>query len=403
MQAGLFFLKHADTGEKDLPARELHELLLLSLQWLSGMITQSNPYVIYLKLNNSDFHLIIMCSNLYLDFTRVYPLHLLREIETRVWLLAVESEAQLKSEGDFTSNCFSKDTGNGNSINIIDRAANIITKMDNHITTVRSKTLEKHDGRDISQVHHRNQIFDTSSSTIAGGSTKTKRRAKGYVPPRRAVMDFMEKSIDSEDSLSSLNFKNDLQFHDESVKLEISFSKWEEKIDPAELERAVLSLLEFGQVTAAKQLQHKLSPGPVTPELLLADAALKLAAMSTPSRKLLLSMLDEEVRSVFKSYKIQTVEHLVNPLQVIVLICCFLLLTPKHAETKMIFTLLSVEKAESNFLFRLNYSFALFALAYFNANHMVFLVQFCHCFLAFLSLYLKFLRYCLILLLFFPL
>ncbi|XP_021895508.1 uncharacterized protein LOC110812908 [Carica papaya] len=267
LQAGLFFLKHADTGEKDLPARELHELLLLSLQWLSGMITQSNP---------------------------VYPLHLLREIETRVWLLAVESEAQLKSEGDFTSNCFSKDTGNGNSINIIDRAANIITKMDNHITTVRSKTLEKHDGRDISQVHHRNQIFDTSSSTIAGGSTKTKRRAKGYVPPRRAVMDFMEKSIDSEDSLSSLNFKNDLQFHDESVKLEISFSKWEEKIDPAELERAVLSLLEFGQVTAAKQLQHKLSPGPVTPELLLADAALKLAAMSTPSRKLLLSMLDEE-------------------------------------------------------------------------------------------------------------
>lgn len=290
LQAGLFFLKHADTGEKDLPARELHELLLLSLQWLSGMITQSNP---------------------------VYPLHLLREIETRVWLLAVESEAQLKSEGDFTSNCFSKDTGNGNSINIIDRAANIITKMDNHITTVRSKTLEKHDGRDISQVHHRNQIFDTSSSTIAGGSTKTKRRAKGYVPPRRAVMDFMEKSIDSEDSLSSLNFKNDLQFHDESVKLEISFSKWEEKIDPAELERAVLSLLEFGQVTAAKQLQHKLSPGPVTPELLLADAALKLAAMSTPSRKLLLSMLDEEVRSVFKSYKIQTVEHLVNPLQVL--------------------------------------------------------------------------------------
>lgn len=43
MQAGLFFLKHADTAEKDLPARELHEMLLLSLQWLSGMITQCNP------------------------------------------------------------------------------------------------------------------------------------------------------------------------------------------------------------------------------------------------------------------------------------------------------------------------------------------------------------------------
>lgn len=42
-QAGLFFLKHAEALEKDLPARELHELLLLSLQWLSGMITLTNP------------------------------------------------------------------------------------------------------------------------------------------------------------------------------------------------------------------------------------------------------------------------------------------------------------------------------------------------------------------------
>lgn len=43
--------------EKDLPARELHELLLLSLQWLSGMITMSNPYVIYPDL--------LAASNLY--------------------------------------------------------------------------------------------------------------------------------------------------------------------------------------------------------------------------------------------------------------------------------------------------------------------------------------------------
>ncbi|XWS44820.1 hypothetical protein CRYUN_Cryun15aG0081800 [Craigia yunnanensis] len=43
LQAGLFFLKHAEAVEKDLPAREIHEMLLLSLQWLSGMITQSNP------------------------------------------------------------------------------------------------------------------------------------------------------------------------------------------------------------------------------------------------------------------------------------------------------------------------------------------------------------------------
>lgn len=42
-QAGLFFLKHAESAEKDISAKELHELLLLSLQWLSGMITLSHP------------------------------------------------------------------------------------------------------------------------------------------------------------------------------------------------------------------------------------------------------------------------------------------------------------------------------------------------------------------------
>lgn len=42
-QAGLFFLKHAEAVEKEVPARELHEMLLLSLQWLSGTITHSPP------------------------------------------------------------------------------------------------------------------------------------------------------------------------------------------------------------------------------------------------------------------------------------------------------------------------------------------------------------------------
>lgn len=42
-QSGLFFLKHAESMGKDLTAQELHEVLLLSLQWLSGMIPQSYP------------------------------------------------------------------------------------------------------------------------------------------------------------------------------------------------------------------------------------------------------------------------------------------------------------------------------------------------------------------------
>lgn len=43
LQAGLFFLRHAEAVEKDLPAREIYELLLLSLQWLSGLTTLSHP------------------------------------------------------------------------------------------------------------------------------------------------------------------------------------------------------------------------------------------------------------------------------------------------------------------------------------------------------------------------
>jgi len=43
MQAGLFFLRHAEAIEKKVPARELHEMLLLSLQWLSGTMTKSPP------------------------------------------------------------------------------------------------------------------------------------------------------------------------------------------------------------------------------------------------------------------------------------------------------------------------------------------------------------------------
>jgi hypothetical protein len=44
VQAGLFFLKHAEEMGKEIPARELHEILLLSLQWLSGTMTKSSPY-----------------------------------------------------------------------------------------------------------------------------------------------------------------------------------------------------------------------------------------------------------------------------------------------------------------------------------------------------------------------
>ncbi|CDY42625.1 BnaC01g00370D [Brassica napus] len=288
LQAGLFFLRHAEAVEKDLPAREIYELLLLSLQWLSGLTTLSHP---------------------------VYPLHLLREIETRVWLLAVEAEANVKNLGAFSPSSTRRDIANGNSSNLIDRTASIITKMDNHISSAtKNKIGEKQDSRPPGQAHQRNQ--DTTTS-VFGASTKSKRRAKGIVPQRRHFVDSSDRNTDSEDSPSPLNIKTEFQLQEESTGLEICLSKWEESVEPAELERAVLSLLEFGQVTAAKQLQLKLAPESLPSELIILDAVMKLAMLSTPCSQVPLSMLDDEVRSIIQSQNLKIDQPVIDPLQVL--------------------------------------------------------------------------------------
>ncbi|KAK4394129.1 hypothetical protein Sango_1883700 [Sesamum angolense] len=219
--AGQFFLKHAEAAEKDIPARELHEILLLALQWLSGMITQSNPF---------------------------YPLHHLREIETRVWLLAVESEAQMKTEGEDSLTYPTREPGAGKGSNLIDRTASIITKMDNHMNS------DKND-RENSQPHVRtNQTVDSSFSTTA-----------------------VDKKFESE--YTPHNLRDDPQFLDEHSKIDASLSR---------------------------QLKNKLSPDNTPSEFLLIDAALKLAALSTPSNKVFMSDLDDEVRWVIESYNLPT-------------------------------------------------------------------------------------------------
>ncbi|KAL4575265.1 hypothetical protein LXL04_022107 [Taraxacum kok-saghyz] len=252
LQAGLFFLKHAEAVDKDLPPKELHELLLLSLQWLSGTITQSPP---------------------------VYPLHLLRELETRVWLLAVESEAQVKTEGESTLTTPLRESGHNKTSSIIDHTANIVSKMDTHITTMQTKTTQPH-------------IIDT----------KSKRRGKPIIQSRKPLFLDVEKPEAALDTEENNN---------------ISFSKWEESVGAGELERAVLSLLEFGQISAARQLQHKLSPLHFPSEFVLVDAALKLAEMSTPGSKVPVSMLDDDVRSVMQAHNLPTHLQFIDPIQVL--------------------------------------------------------------------------------------
>ncbi|XP_008786547.2 uncharacterized protein LOC103704848 [Phoenix dactylifera] len=299
LQAGLFFLKHAETIEKEIPARELHEMLLLSLQWLSGTMTQ--------------------CP-------LVYPLHLLREIETRVWLLAVESEAQFKA--DLASPGSVQNLAGGNSASIIEQTASIITKMDNHIHVMRMKAADRNGTRENNQPHHRySQISESNSSATAANSTRMRRRAKTYLPLRRPVIDNIDNDSDDypnspRSSKSNGDLFRNFLLQEDSMKIEASVSAWEEKVRPAEMERAVLSLLEFGQITAAKQLQQKLSPEHVPLEFVLIDAALKLAVLSSSndSGELSESVLDPDVLSVIQLVNVPISNHMIDPFQALELL-----------------------------------------------------------------------------------
>ncbi|XP_074295549.1 uncharacterized protein LOC141623336 [Silene latifolia] len=286
LQAGWFFFKHEEAVEKELPPRELHELLLLSIQWLSGTITNSHP----------------SC-----------PLHLLREIETRLWLLAVESEAQLKGERGSTLITSSQYQMCGNSANIIDQTAEVIAKMDSHMNMMRSRVSEKGDVRENSSSQHRSpQTWDTGVS----GGTKNKRRTKAYGPTRRFTAEVADRIADvDESSFPSSDLGYDLLA--EHLRLDASYSSWQERVGHTEIERAVLSLLEFGQVTAAKQLQNKLSSGSMPFELRIVDAALKVAELSTPLQKQSLQILDEDLYSLIQSDDMATEDLLANPLQIL--------------------------------------------------------------------------------------
>lgn len=251
----------------------------------------------------------------------------MREIETRVWLLAVESEAQIKIEGEFTiANSF-QNLNNRSTSNIVEQTAIKISKMDNHLNARKANTVERSGTRENNLTPpHNLQSLDTGSPQTAVSTAKIKRRAKSYVHSRKIPVEAIDKSNEPDDSPTSpINF-NIESFRiplpqDDNGKIEASASRWEERVGPEELERAVLSLLEFGQVTAAKQLQHKLSPDHVPSEFLLVDVALKLAAISTPAcSEVPVSFLDADVLAVMQSYNITSDSQYADPLQVLILI-----------------------------------------------------------------------------------
>ncbi|XP_006643839.2 uncharacterized protein LOC102717287 isoform X2 [Oryza brachyantha] len=285
LQAGLFFLKHAEAVGKEIPAQELHEILLLSLQWLSGTFTNSSP---------------------------VYPLHLLREIETRVWLLAVESESQSKADGEFAPPSVTQNLATGNNTNIIEQTADVITKIDNSMSSPRMRT-ERNGIRDNKPSFHQHlQLFESNGEGT--NNTRAKRRSKTNMLLRRVANDSVDSSInDSGDNSNSFhNSKiagqaSNLLSEEEFAKMEASLSGWEQNVRPVDMEKAVLSLLEFGQITAAKQLQQKLSPSYVPEELVLVDVALRIANNSS-NGEISLSCFDSEALPTLQSLGSNTID-----------------------------------------------------------------------------------------------
>ncbi|XP_044355717.1 uncharacterized protein [Triticum aestivum] len=293
LQAGLFFLKHAEALGKEIPARELHEILLLSLQWLTGTITKSSP---------------------------VYPLHLLREIETRVWLLAVESETHSKADGE--SSVVSQSPAIGNSTSIIEQTADVITKIDSSMSLPSMKAAERNGMRDNNLSHHQHlQLFEYNSEATTTNNARAKRRGKTNLPLRRGVTDNVESSTNDSDDNSKVFFRSkigeqarNLLSEEEFAKMEASLSGWEQHVRPADMEKAVLSLLEFGQITAAKQLQQKLSPSYVPEELVLVDVALRVANNGGDGEINLLSF-DTEALSILQSLQIASGSNMIDPSQ----------------------------------------------------------------------------------------
>ncbi|KAG6556016.1 hypothetical protein Mapa_001956 [Marchantia paleacea] len=303
LRAGKFFLKHADAVEAEVSSTELHNILLLALQWLSGSITNTSP---------------------------VYPLHLLHELETRVWLLAVESSVETQDGRDSTSLLSMQSTpvgglsheisaSNPSAVNPVDRTAVAVAVVDSHL---KRSNLRKLDAEGLGRA----QSIDTGtgSSPTKTASSKFKRRAKEQAQVKRIHLDISESTAsDSEDSPGRArgerkNGSQEAVSDDLPPKAEDIVVSWEERVGEREVERAVLALLEVGQVSAAKQLQQKLSPGHVPLELSLVEAALQVAGLSTPTAKgaVTTSIIQPTIVDYLQSEKLLEDLASVSPMQV---------------------------------------------------------------------------------------
>lgn len=248
----------------------------------------------------------------------MYPIHLLNELEIRIWLLAVEAEVEMQDGPDQDSVDISagRNSNASSSMSPVDRTAETVALVDLHMRNMSLRTRREHPS----------DTRNTSSSSIRRGHSSSPhkiRRKLKHSKHTSVITDSHETAFDSrlggnqDDNfsrsalggiqklkvpngdgsyLSSAGSSNDLvsmnQFEalessakhqqDGGIKRGIQSGNWEERIEEGEVERAVLALIEVGQVVAAKQLQQKLSPGYVPLELLIVEDAKKIANISEP-------------------------------------------------------------------------------------------------------------------------
>lgn len=219
----------------------------------------------------------------------------------------MESESQCKADGEYAPSSVTQNLATGNNTNIIEQTADVITKIDNSMSSPRMRITERNGIRDNNtpSFHQHLQLFESNGEGVH--NTRARRRSKTNTLLRRVAKDSVESSInDSGDNSNSFNSskiagqERSLLSEEEFAKMEVSLSGWEQNVRPVDMEKAVLSLLEFGQITAATQLQQKLSPSYVPEELVLVDIALRVANNSS-NGDISLSCFDPEALSILQS------------------------------------------------------------------------------------------------------
>lgn len=273
---------------------------------------------------------------MFLD-SSVYPLYLLHELEIRIWLLAVEAEVEAQAGRDQETVLLGRLSPSGvfgtvglrngepASVNPVDSTAFAVAGVDSHLkrTNTRSQSDVSADDNGRGLARSRSIQIGEVSSSRSGSASRMKRRTKQLrrtqldntddgspsspEDSRRSSLDRREsfhrsssgddrESLNRHHSLSVVEGRTrDIQIREAQgdVRLvEDDFPApddetrgWEERVGEGEVERAVLALVEVGQVTAARQLQQKLAPSHVPLELLLVEAAQKIATLSMPTAK----------------------------------------------------------------------------------------------------------------------